>query len=142
MKFLLIFLSIVLIEKGCNQSKINQENISVEYTASSRGIYKQIIVDKKTISTLQKRGGIPTTKVCNETYWDNLIKVIKSINIDSISSLQAPSKAFQYDGAAIANLKITHNGKTHETPPFDHGNPPKKIAELVKEILSISENIE
>jgi hypothetical protein len=32
-----------------------------------------------------------------------------------------------YDGAPIANFKITFKDKTYETPSFDHGFPPKEI---------------
>ncbi|GAA4803912.1 META domain-containing protein [Litoribaculum gwangyangense] len=119
-----------------------QEQIKIEYTASSRGVYNQIIVNKETVSSLQKRGGEPNRKPSEEKNWKTITEMLKSIDVENISTLNAPSKAFQYDGAAIAHLKITKNGKTYESPPFDHGNPPKEISELVKEILSISENIE
>ena len=142
MKFLLIILSLALTERGCGNSKINQDNISLEYTASSRGIYKQIFINKKTISSSNKRGGNSIIKDCSEENWNSIIKHLKLIDAQNISTLKAPSKKFQFDGAAIAHLKITKGDKTYETPPFDHGNPPEEIAELVKEILSISENIE
>ncbi|ULC59950.1 hypothetical protein MBM09_02960 [Flaviramulus sp. BrNp1-15] len=119
-----------------------KENYVIEYTASSRGIYNQVTLDKNNISTLQKRGGTPIIKSCTEENWNSIMKHFKSIDVQNISTLKAPSKKFQFDGAAIAHLKITKGDKTYETPPFDHGNPPEEIAELVKEILSISENIE
>lgn len=121
---------------------IINDNLSIEYTASSRGTYKQIIINKKTISTATKRGEKPVSKNCNTEDWDHIIKNLKSIEVKNISDIEAPSKAFQYDGAALAILKIHYNDETYESSPFDHGNPPKEIAELVKEILSISENIE
>lgn len=123
------------------QEVIN-DNISIEYTASSRGTYKQIIIDEKNVSTVTKRGGKPTSKNCSTEDWERIAKIFKSIEVKNISELEPPSKAFQFDGAAIARLKITMDGKDYETQSFDHGNPPKEIAELVKEILSISENIE
>ncbi|WNH08430.1 META domain-containing protein [Thalassobellus suaedae] len=119
-----------------------ENNYLIEYSASSRGFYKQITINKKNISILEQRAGTPTAFSLGEQNWKTLIKAISSINTKTIPNLEAPSKAFQYDGAAIARLKITDNGKTYQTQPFDHGNPPKEIANLVKEILSISENIE
>lgn len=123
-------------------SKEIEEVSNIEYVASSRGTYKQIIINKKNISTVTKRGGKPTNKNCSTEDWERIAKIFKSIEVERISELEPPSKAFQFDGAAIARLKITMDGKDYETQSFDHGNPPKEIAELVKEILSISENIE
>lgn len=122
--------------------EILNDDLNIEYTASSRGTYKQIIINKKTISTVTKRGGKPIIKNCSSNNWNRIIKNLKPIEIANISELEPPSKDFQFDGAAIARLKITKDGKDYETQSFDHGNPPKEIIELVKEILSISENIE
>tara|TARA_R110002049_G_scaffold24361_1_gene86518 strand:+ start:1631 stop:2350 length:720 start_codon:yes stop_codon:yes gene_type:complete len=123
-------------------SKEIEEVSSIEYTASSRGTYKQIIINKKTISTVSKRGGKSISKNGSTDGWERIIKALKYIQVENISELEPPSKDFQFDGAAIARLKITSAGKDYETQSFDHGNPPEELAELVKEILSISENIE
>lgn len=122
--------------------EIPYESLKIEYSAISMNGYKQIIMSKETVSKLVKRGSQPTIKVCKKEDWDNIIKALKPIDINMISSLEAPSKDFQFDGAAMAHLKISFKGTVYETPPFDHGNPHKDIAPLVKEILSISENIE
>ncbi|MGA1227208.1 MAG: META domain-containing protein [Tamlana sp.] len=135
---------LILIEAFLEPSDTEQskKNYIIEYSASSRGVYNQIIINEKIISSSQKRGGEPNRKPCDEKNWNTIIEMLGSIDIETISTLKAPSKAFQYDGAAIAHLKITKGDKTYESAPFDHGNPPAEIAELVKEILSISENIE
>lgn len=142
MKFLLILLSLTIAQKSCNQSKINQEVISIEYTAASRGFYKQVLINKANVLVSNKRNEEPIKQNYNADIWEKIIKVLNKVDVKTISNLEAPSKAFQYDGAAITRLKIIYDGKTYETPPFDHGNPPKEIEEVVKEILSISENIE
>lgn len=130
----------ILIE--ASKEILSKQKFALEYSATSRGIYKKFIIDKNNISTLQKRDGTPTKKTCDEKNWNAIINQLNNIKIENISTLKAPSKKFQFDGAAIARLKITKGDETYETPPFDHGNPPKEIAKLVKEILSISENIE
>jgi len=141
MKYLIIFLSLFL-DKGCTQSNINQDYISIEYSILSRGTYKQIIVNNKTVSKTNKRGGKLTESKYNEANWTKIMNILKTIDVENISSLEAPSKKFLFDGAPIANLKITYNDTIYETKPFDHGNPHKTIKLLIKEILSISENIE
>ena len=142
MKFLFIFLSLVFADNRCSESKINQEAISLEYSAKSRGSYKNIKINKKNIAVENKRDSAPLTKTCSEAHWNNLLKALKPINVENIPNLKAPSENRFFDGAAIARLKIIYDGTTYETNPFDHGNPPKEIETLVKEILSISENIE
>ncbi|WP_445737974.1 META domain-containing protein [Mariniflexile sp.] len=117
-------------------------NVSFEYSAHSRGKFSHIIIDKKSMSVKNKRDTTPIIKKCPKSSWNRLLKAFEPVNVENIPNLKAPSEKRFFDGAAIAKLKITYNGKTYETPSFDHGNPPQEIAELVKEILSISENIE
>lgn len=117
-------------------------NVSFEYSAISRGTYKLIKVNQKSISSTSKQKGKPKNKVCDKDEWQKLIKAFKTFEVNNMPNLKAPSEKRLFDGAAIANLKVTYNGKVYESQSFDHGNPPKEIALLVKEILSISENIE
>ena len=142
MKLLMLILSIVLTHKSCNETKLNQDELSMEYVISSRGLFKQINIDNKTVYTITKRDGNTIENVCTDIDWNKLLTHLKGIEIESISSLEPPSKNHQFDGAAMARLKITSNGKTYETQSFDHGNPPKEIAKLVNEMVSILENIE
>ncbi|WP_372756308.1 hypothetical protein [Mariniflexile sp.] len=142
MKFILIILSFLTLNNGCAQENIDQDAISLEYSASSRGTFKNIKITKKNISYISARGNEPTITVCKKEDWSTLLKTLKDIDISNIPNLKAPSENRFFDGAAMANFKIIYQGKTYETPTFDHGNPPKEIAQLVKEMLSISENIE
>ncbi|GAA4889741.1 hypothetical protein GCM10023311_12290 [Flaviramulus aquimarinus] len=142
MKFLFIILSLVFLDNSCSSSKINQDAIVLEYSASSRSFYKKITVNRKAILTVNKRDNSPISNTCSSNNWDTLIKKLESIDVQNIANLEAPSKDFLFDGAAMARLKIIYNGTTYETQPFDHGKPHENIAALVKEMLSISENIE
>lgn len=117
-------------------------DVSFEYSAISRGAYKLIKINQKSISSTTTQNGKSNKKACNKADWQKLINAFKTFEVDNISNLKAPSEKRFFDGAAIANLKITYNGKIYESQSFDHGNPPKEISALVKEILSISENIE
>lgn len=122
--------------------KEDNVNVSFEYSAISRGTYKLIKINQKSISSTTTQKGKPNNKACNKADWQKLIKAFKTFEVKNISNLKAPSKDRLFDGAATANLKITYNNKVYESQSFDHGNPPKEITTLVKEILSISENIE
>lgn len=142
MKLLILLLSIVVTHKSCNESKLNQEKLSMEYVVSSRGIYKKIKINNKTVYTINERGGNPIEKECTNTDWNKLLTPLKGFEIEQIPDLEPPSKKHQFDGAAMARLIITSKGKTYETQPFDHGNPPDEIAELIDKMVSITENIE
>jgi hypothetical protein len=142
MKIIMILLSLITLDKGCSTSKINQDVISIEYSAHSRGTYISININKNLISVINKRATKPETKPCSEIQWKTLINLLKKVDIEQIPNLKAPTENRFFDGAAIASLKITYKGTVYESASFDHGNPPKEIELLVKEILSISENIE
>ncbi|MDO7171024.1 hypothetical protein [Mariniflexile sp. AS56] len=142
MKILFFIITLFTINNGCAQQHINQDSITVEYSAMSRGLYKVIKINKKTITYASLREVAPIIKLCDDTNWDYILQALKQINIENLPNLKAPSENRLFDGAAIGKLKITYEGKTYETPSFDHGNPHHEIAELVKEMLSISENIE
>lgn len=119
-----------------------KSTLSFEYSAVSRGSYKHIKIDKDTISFSKKRKSKSLKIACDANYWNNLTKLCDDLDIENISNLEAPSKAFQFDGAPLAHLKIVSNGKTYESVPFDHYNPPQEIAALVNKIVSLIENIE
>ncbi|MFD1161582.1 hypothetical protein [Hwangdonia seohaensis] len=142
MKHLFLILSLVFVDNSCTQSKINQDAITLEYTTQTRGAYKCIVINKKKVSTVNKYGEKPDIKTCSETDWNQLMKTLKTVDVKNIPNLKAPSEDRFFDGAAIANLKITYNGKVYESQSFDHGNPPKQITALVKEMLSITKKIE
>lgn len=142
MKIIMLLISLTFLDKGCVGNQADQDTISIEYTAHSRGMYNHIVINNKTISVVDKRDTKPTIKPCNQADWQNIIDLLKTIDIENIPNLKAPTEARFYDGAAMASLKINYNGKTYETTSFDHGHPPKNIEILVKEILSIAKNIE
>ncbi len=139
--FIILF-SIILMNKSCNESEIDQRNIALEYAFSSRNAYKKIVLNKKTTTITNKKGGLQISESSKENNWKKLIDMLNDLDIENMPNLEAPSKTFQFDGAPLARLKIFYNKKVYASVPFDHGNPPDEIAPLVKEILSIAQNIE
>ncbi|WMI66451.1 hypothetical protein RBH94_04645 [Aestuariibaculum sp. YM273] len=142
MKLFITILAIILNVNGCNDSNINQDAISIEYSATSRGSYKHIIVNKKQIAFQKSRSSKTLIKPCSEENWYTIYDILKTIDISNIPNLKAPSDKRMFDAAAIAKLKITYQDSIYQSQPFDHGNPPEEIDQLVKEILSLTENIE
>ena len=120
-------------------SKTNQtENMIFEYTAITRGSYTMVKANKDTITYQLSRASKEETKDCTKQNWYTLTNLASNVDITKIDQLEAPSKAHQYDGAAIANLNVTVGDKTYRTQSFDAGNPPKEIAEIVNYLLSLT----
>ncbi len=142
MKLIIILLSLILINNGCAQTNVQQENISIEYTSSTRGSYQQITVKNQNISVTRNRDGDLTTKRCSDKEWSKIMEAFTKIDVKNLPNIEPLSKNHQFDGAAAAILLITKNNNTYESQSFDHGNPPKEILDLVKEILSIAQKIE
>ena len=82
----------------------------------------------------------PVTTKISEKDWNELIGYFEAINLDSLPTLKAPTEKRFYDGAAIADLKVTYKDKTYQTEAFDHGYPPEAIKKLVDKINSFAKN--
>ena len=134
MKLLSLFFLTIFLVKGCDaQKQQDLETTVIEYVANTRGFYKKITVQNQMVSVSKDRKGDdkPVQIKISDSDWKKLIADFQEINLDEVPNLKAPSEKRFYDGAAIANLKITHKDKTYESTNFDHGNPPAEIKNLV-----------
>lgn len=161
MKVLFTVLALLVLNKECdnkNTAKTNidtteqaqktassnaiQNTMTITYEANTRGFYEKVWISQEAInSTTSRDQKAEINKACPEADWNELMRLVSEVDIDGLASLEAPSKAFQYDGAAMATLKITQGDLVYTTPLFDHGNPPKAIAEVVKKVLSLNEMV-
>lgn len=143
MKYLFICLLFLFTEKGCQNSRFNNNQTTIiEYSESSRGFYYNVVINENRVLIQENRTSKPQSYPLKREHWNSLLKSLKIIDIEQIPFLKIPSEERSRDRAIIASLKITQGATAYETPEFDHNNPPKKIKALVKEILSISKNIE
>jgi hypothetical protein len=115
---------------------MSQEVISIKYSAFTRGTSKEIVVNEKGVISnkndkkLRQTEGKSTLSQCQ--------KLIKNINLESISALKAPSKRRASDGALHASIEIITKDKTYQSNEFDEGNPPKELKKLVDYILKMA----
>ncbi len=152
--YILIFLTLFL--NACNASKNIKSDLaesnteistnakttqseikSFEYSAVTRGGYLIVKANKDKITYQLSRTSKEITKDCTTKNWETLTNLASNFDITKINEFEAPSKAHQYDGAAIANLKIFVGEKTYGSQSFDAGNPPKEIAEVVNYLLNL-----
>jgi hypothetical protein len=141
MKILSILFLTIFLGKGCEaQNKQNIETAVIEYVANTRGFYQKITVQNQMLTVSKDRSEndkpVPT-KIANAD-WKELVECFKTVELDSLTKLKAPTEKRFYDGAAIANLKITYKDKVYETTAFDHGFPPKEIKKFVNKITSLA----
>jgi len=64
---------------------------------------------------------------------------LQKMDLESLGALSIPSKKYQSDAEAAANLVFIFKGKTYTVPTFDHGNPPKEVKVIVDRIMQIRE---
>jgi hypothetical protein len=138
----LLFLTLFLGKNCQSQNNVDLETAKLEYTANSRGLYNNTVVENKTVSVTNARDGKPVSNSLTDAQWNTLIKEFQKVNLEEIPSLKAPTQKRFHDGAAMADLKITYKGKTYESQTFDNGFPPEKIKNLVNTILSFSKKAE
>lgn len=136
---------------GCNNQKKVVENDSktksevneykvpkIEYEASSRGFYEKITIENQMVSVVNERDAKDngeTVKISDDVNKE-LSSYLNSVQLDQLATYKDPTQKRFYDGAAIANLKITVDGVEYKTVDFDHGFPPVEIEKLVNKIVS------
>jgi hypothetical protein len=119
-----------------SQTKNNLKTAVLLYSTSSRGLYKSITVENKVATVSETIGdlGLEEEIAISNKDWSELNNYFKTIDLDSLVALKAPTEKRLYDGAFVAHLKIFYKDKIFETQAFDHGFPPKEIKKLVDKI--------
>lgn len=122
------------------KSRQDETNINIKYFASTRGFFETIWIEDHVLIHTNDRDlkEVSSYKLSDEQF-SEILAIYKNIDVKSLSSLEPPSKTFQYDAAPMARLSIVKNGTTYITTSFDHGNPPKSILKFVEKVLSIKE---
>jgi len=139
MRILSLLLLTLFIATGCcSQKKTDMKSTQIEYSAHSRGYFKVITVQDKTVSVIKERNTEAVSSNIDDAKWNKIVDAFSKVNLEGLATLKAPTDKRTYDGAAIGNLKIVKNGKTYETPGFDNGFPPKEIEKLVNLLVDFS----
>lgn len=136
----LIFLSLFLGKSCGTAQKQDMENAVVEYVANTRGFYQKITIKNHTLSISRDRNGKAAAEESkiSDAEWKDLVALFQNIKLEELANLKSPTEKRFYDGAAIANLKVTYKGKVYESSNFDHGIPPAEIAKFVEKVNSFA----
>lgn len=140
MKVLSFLILTIFIGNSCvSQKNIDMSTVEIVYSAVSRGYYQKIVVKNQMVSITKGRGEEAVTNKISGAQWARIVSEFKKINLETVSQLKAPTENRFHDGAAIANLRITKNGKTYETNGFDNGFPPAEIEKLVTLLVAFTQ---
>jgi len=146
MKIITLLTTLLFVCTSCNSKKVavastneKYETLVIQYEANTRGFYQKLVVQNHTISSTNDRKGIktPIVQKISDADWNALISEFNKVDLEGLPNLKAPTEKRFYDGAAIADLKITFKGKTFETTNFDHGFPPMEIQKVVEIVNSL-----
>ena len=127
----------ILVFAGCaGQKKTDQNETKIEYKAYSRGFYQLITIENQMGFVTKRRDDKPIAFRLSIADRKSLNIAIQELDLESLSQFKAPTEKRLFDGAAIANLKISKQGNTFESQSFDHGYPPAEIEKVVNKMLS------
>ena len=137
MKKSIVLLLSILFFSGCvGQKKVVDSLIKVEYKAYSRGFFQVITVENQMVFISKSREDKPVVFQLSAADWNSWNTMLHELDVASLHTWKAPTEKRFFDGAAIANLKITKQGKVYESQSFDHGYPPAEIEKIVNKMLS------
>ena len=140
MKTIMLLFLTIFMAKGCSQQVKNDiSNAEIVYTANTRGFYQKITINNQEISVTKERDSSEkgTTTKISDSDWKELVGYFQTFELDRLPSYKDPTQKRFYDGAAIADLKITYKDKVYQSKNFDHGVPPVEIEKLVNKIVSL-----
>lgn len=138
--FKIVFLAISIgLLSSCAAQKGNTQKIPEEIIlkALTRGNFENIsIINNK---YTYKSPSSSKTYTLNTKNKQDLNAIISKINLETITTLKAPSEKRLYDGAMNASISIKLDQKEYTSANFDHDNPPKTLKMLVDLLRNIAQ---
>ncbi|MFK7748119.1 MAG: hypothetical protein AB8B65_07005 [Kordia sp.] len=150
MKFLLCLFSITLFAKGCSDSnpeketiKNAQDDITIEYKASSRGFYQDIKLSKTQFAYKKVRDGkVSVLQDVSSEDWNEIIELLDKIDAEKFKNDTVNPDDIARDAAIPATLTINYKENVVRDIKFGHGNPPKELAALVNKIQAMAKAVD
>ncbi|MDW5289954.1 hypothetical protein [Formosa sp. PL04] len=120
----------------------SQNKVLIGYSAITRGSFLEIKIEDQKILVIKEQYGPDKIRNLSKKEWDILLNKIDAVDLDTLSTLEAPSALRHTDGAASARLQIIEDDLKYSTPEFDHKNPNSEIKPLVEYILSLAKTVD
>lgn len=128
-------ISILIILISTLECSQKEKLAMIEYKAQTRGAIKHISVNRDRIfyNVLNKKAELNTTS----EDWNNLCKLLEGMDIEAIENYERPSTKSYSDAAMTATLHITIGEQTYISKPFDDGNPPEELKEIINKLFDM-----
>lgn len=112
------------------EQAVSQPYSEIEYSAISRGTSDRVVIDK---SSYKRYVGnkLHSTGIFTSAERNQLNGMVKGIDLVSMANIEVPSKRHQFDGAMLTTLSISNAAQSHNSPSFDHDNPPAALQAIV-----------
>lgn len=138
-KIALLLLLAVFVATGCGSVLKQDKDIVIEYQAMTRGSNQEVVLTHDMVQVRTIAGSKEAyTATISTQQWNDVVKDLKKIDLNTIGELKAPTNKRFYDGALIATLTVKTKDSTYRSSSFDHGEPPAEIASLVNRIVTLS----
>ncbi len=138
--FKIIFLVIsISLFSSCAAQKGNTQKIpeKIILKALTRGNFENIsIINNK---YTYKSPSSSKSYILNTKNKQDLNAIISKINLETITTLKAPSEKRLYDGAMNTHILIKLDQKEYTSANFDHDNPPKTLKDLVDLLRNLAQ---
>ena len=136
-----VLLSLFMFKACSKRDELIMDITEIRYTAATRGYYYQVQVSPMVMQIRMDRNTPDelTYRVDAEN-WDALLALIEAIDLKKLESIQGSTELQAVDRSAYATLRVFTREKQFQSTPFDHGNPPEEIRQLVGAVLELAEN--
>lgn len=136
MNYLLGMLMLVFAAKGCEEQLAYT---SMDYEASSRGIYYHVHVEGDQLMVENTRDGSDkVTKTLTSAQVNELNRLAQAYVATTSGDTENPSEAAAYDAAVPVTFVIMSDSYSRSAK-FDRGSPPAQLAPLVGRLLLLAE---
>ena len=136
MNYFIGILMVVFAAKGCEEQL---SYTTMDYEASSRGVYYHIHVEGDQLMVENSRDGSDKiTKKLTEAQVNELNRLAQAYVATTSGDTENPSDAADYDAAVPVTFVIMSNSYSRSAK-FDRGSPPAQLAPLVGRLLLLAE---
>ena len=136
MNYLLGMLMLVFAAKGCEEQLAYT---SMDYEASSRGIYYHVHVEGDQLMVENTRDGSDkVAKTLTSAQVNELNRLAQAYVATTSGDTENPSEAAAYDAAVPVTFVIMSDSYSRSAK-FDRGSPPAQLAPLVGRLLLLAE---
>ena len=148
MKYIFILLSMTLFAKGCNDAgkeavKSAQDDISIQYEASSRGFYQKIDINKAQFSLTKVRDGkVSAVQEMSEADWAEFVQLLDKIDSEKLKKNYVNPDDLGRDAVIPAMLTISYKENVVKMIEFGHGNVPEVLRPLMTKIEAMANAVE